>query len=264
MSEPDPFALEYSMGIHIPHLSPSTINSFITDKPGFYNSKVKRAPFSGSHATCRGTAVEHAINTWLETGVAENLSDIALAKYDEELMKTGCSKFDKTNIREEIPGMVEIAFKTYSAQFSDCREEVITQRRVEAELPGVSRKVMGYLDFFIMGKQVRDCKTSSKTPSGLSQSYILQGAFYNLATGLPVVFDYFIPNKTPVHKAIAMTPDQYLFGISYLTAAAKAIEELETCNSPRRVMELMSFPNLDAMWTYEDKIVAAKQWDIKM
>ena len=241
------FDLQYSMGIHVPHLSPSTVNSFITDKTGFYNSKILRAPFSGSHYTCRGTAVEHAINVWLETGVTENLSQIAVDKYKEEMIKSGLSLLDQTEICDAIPGLVELSYQTYSDQFSDCKNLVQTQRKVEASLEGVDRTVLGYLDFFVMGKAVRDCKTASKTPSSLSQSYILQGAFYNLATGLPVTFDFFIANKKPVYKGIAMTEDQCAFGISYLTAAAKAIEELETCDNPRRVMQLMTFPDLSNM-----------------
>lgn len=258
------FDLQYSMGINIPHLSPSTVNSFITDKTGFYNSKVLRAPFMGSGYTCRGTAVEHAINVWLETGVTENLSQIAIDKYKEEMIKSGCSLLADISIQEAIPGLVELAYQTYLDQFSDCKTLVQTQRKVEANLKGIDRVMLGYLDFFIMGKAVRDCKTSSKTPSSLSQSYILQGAFYNLATGLPVTFDFFIANKKPVYKGITMTEDQCAFGISYLTAAAKAIEELENCNDPRRVMQLMTFPDLSNMWTDSDRSRAAKEWGIEL
>lgn len=254
------FDIKHTNGIHIPHLSASTINSFIASRFGFYQSKVLGTPFQGNEYTSRGTAVEHAVNTWIETPDHGDFVDAALTRFDEEIKKSGLSRIAAEEVRETIPGLVEIALNHYQAEFSV--HKAITQRKIETELDGVSRKILGYLDFFQMGIAVRDSKVVSKTPSKLSQAYVLQGALYNKATGLPVIFDFFIPNKKPVVKSIALSTDEAIFGLSYLTAAAKAIEEIEVCDSPKRMMELMSFPNLDYFYNDKEKRAAAKLWNI--
>lgn len=253
------FDLSHTNGIHIPHLSASTINSFISSRYGFYQSKVKGAPFSGNAFTARGTAVEHAVNEWIEKKEG-NFIDAALRKFDEEIAKTGLSKIAVQDERDAIPGLVELALGFYASEFST--HKAITQYKIECQLEGVNRKIIGYLDFFQFGHAVRDSKVVSKTPSKLSQNYILQGALYRKATGLQVTFDFFIPNKKPVQKSISLSDDDYVFGLSYITRAAQVIEEIEQCDSPARMMELMSFPNLDSMYNDNEKREAARLWNI--
>lgn len=251
----------FSNGIHIPHLSASTINSFITDRPRFYASKVLRDPFKGNVYSSRGTAVEHSINVWVETGF-DDVQKTALDKYDEELAKNNISPIVGEEIRETIPGLALLALETYKNLFSSGKP--VTQKKIETTLPGVKRSIIGYLDFDLP-KIIRDSKVVSKTPSKLSQSYILQGALYKHSEKKDVVFDFFVPNKKPVHKAIELTDDDLIFGLSYLTAAAKVIEEIEECGDIKRMMELcLSFPNIEALYNMPDKIAAAKKWDIAL
>lgn len=258
------FDLEHTNGIHIPHLSASTINSFINDRFGFYQSKVMKAPFKGNQYTSRGTAVEHAVNCWIEN---PSLSDEILIKlceekFDEELSKTNVSKFTAEEIRESLPPLVKVALGFYKKEFESIKAE--TQHKFEYKLDGVTRPIIGYLDFYQPKVKVRDSKVVSKTPSKLSQAYILQGSLYRAAKEVGVCFDFFIPNKTAVHKSIELSDDEFIFGMSYLTRAAQVIEELETCDNPKRVMELMSFPNLDNFYNYEDRKEAAKIWGIRL
>jgi len=257
----DQFAFKHSMGITLPHLSPSTINSFITSRFQFYQSKVKGKPFSGNAFTARGTAVEHGINTWIEKGVA-NIKDV-LDKFDEEIEKSVFNQdHDKVmEVRSGLKGLFDCALEFYMEEFQI--DKAKTQQKVSIRIEGVQREVLGYMDY-LQKARVRDCKVVSKTPSSLSQSYILQGSFYRKATGLPVVFDFFVDNKKPVHKSILLTDDEYIFGLSYLTKAAQVLEELEECDNPCRIMELMSFPNLDDMYNREDKIEAATIWGITL
>jgi hypothetical protein len=254
------FDLIHTNGINIPHLSASTVNSFISSRYGFYQSKVLGSPFQGNQYTARGTAVEHAVNTWIENPGLENYVEVALTKFDEEIARAGLSKFAVEEVRDTIPGLVEVAFKFYTVEFET--NKAITQHKFSIQLEGVKRPIVGYLDYLVPDKIIRDSKVTSKTPSGLSQAYILQGALYKKAKGLDVYFDFFIPNKTPVHKPIKLTDDQYIFGLSYLTKAAQVIEEIEECDNSKRMMELMSFPNLDDFWTYPEKKAAADKWGI--
>jgi hypothetical protein len=255
------FDLLHSNGIRIPHLSASTVNSFIQDRFGFYQSKVLGAPFTGNQYTCRGTAVEGAVNRWIETG-CEKFEDNALAIFHEEFKKTGMHPLEAEDVLETIPKLARLAGNFYMDEFATTK--AVTQHKINVNLEGVKRPIIGYLDFYQPSLRVRDSKVVSKTPSKLSQPYVLQGALYNLATGLPVVFDFFVPNQKASHKPILLTDEDIEFGISYLTAAAKAIEELEQCDNPKRVMELMSFPNLDAFYNVKDKRKAANAWGIKL
>ena len=155
-----------------------------------------------------------------------------------------------------------MAFGFYKPEFTN--NPAKTQHKISVKLDGVERDVIGYLDFYQEGIRVRDSKVVSRSPSKLSQDYILQGSLYRKATGCEVVFDFFVDNKKPIHKPIILSDDEYIFGISYMTVAAKVLEELEVCDNPKRIIELMSFPNLDNLWTHADKVVAAKQWGIQL
>lgn len=256
------FELQHSNGIYIPHLSASTINSFITDRFGFYQSKVKRAPFSGNQYTVRGQAVEGAINEWLEKG-DDNVRATALRLFDEKITETGLHKIVYEDVRDTVEDLADLAFGVYQNEFSG--KNVVTQHKISCEnLPGVSRPIIGYLDFYLPEVVIRDSKVSNKTPSKLSQSYIIQGAFYKHTTGLDVVFDFFVPNKKPTYKDIWLTDENFKHGLSYMTQAAKVIEEIETCDDPKRLMELMSFPNIDALYNDKDKKKAAELWEIEL
>lgn len=255
--------LIHTNGIHIPHLSASTINSFIESRYRFFCSKIRRDPFAGSEHTSRGTAVEHAINVWIETGNDnfEFLVKTAEKKFDEELQKSGLSPFTYSDFRDTIEGLVDVALTHYKETFS--RNKAVTQHKIEHYLDGVGLPLIGYLDFYQEGVAVRDSKVSGKSPSSIKQGYILQGALYRKATGLPVYFDFFIPNKKPVVKTLMLSDDEYVFGLSYLTAAAKALVELESCDDPKRIIELMSFPDLSAMFGNQSDIQkACDTWGI--
>lgn len=256
------FDLTHSNGIHIPHLSASTINKFINDRFGFWQSKVMREPFKGSLHTARGKAVEHGVNTWIDEPSHKNLLAECLKVFDEEIAAAGISKFTAEEMRETVPGLLEVALGFYQPEFRE--RPAMTQRKITVKLDGVKRDIIGYLDYFQSGVAVRDSKVVGRSPSGLSQDYILQGSLYRYAEKLPVIFDFFVDNKKPVHKAVMLTDDEYVHGLSYLTRAAQVIEELEECDNPKRVMELMSFPNLANLWTEADRKVACETWGIVM
>lgn len=215
----------------------------------------------------RGTAVEAAINSWLATGQVDNMVSVALAKFAMELMewektasKAGLQKRDE--LLESIPGLVEVAYQHYESEFTMSKPQ--SQCMIACNLPGVKREIIGYLDYYRPKFMVNDCKVSAKTPSGLSQGYIIQGAIYQHATGCPVTFDFMVPNKKPVSKSIMLTDDEFIYGLSYATEAAKVLEAIEECESPKEIMKLMAFPNLSSFFTYEEKAEAAAEYGIKL
>lgn len=262
------FDLQHSNGIYMPHLSPSTITGFISRRPGWYASKVNRKPFQANPNMVRGTAVEHAINEWLLGADETDLVDIAVHKYTEEceswlkvMEGKDTSKFDE--IKDSLSGLVNAAFGHFSEKFDDFNRPT-QQERIEVHLEGVKRKVVGYLDYRqVKQKVVTDCKCVAKTPNKLSQDYKIQGSIYRSGTDdSTVVFDFVVANKKPIVKSITLTDEDYAFGLSYAKRAAMLIEELEECTDPRRVMQIMAFPNLDAYWDKGEQREVAKEWGI--
>lgn len=253
--------LTHNNGIKLPYFSVSTVNSFIENRFGFYQSKIKMTPFNGNQFMARGTAVEHGVNTWLEKRDHPDLLSVTLAKFDEECVKAGLSKIQVEDFRDTIQGLLDVALGFYKNEFSETG--ALTQQKIACKLDGVDRDYLGYLDYLQFDKAVRDSKVVNKTPSKLKQAYILQGALYNKATGLPVFFDFFVDNKKPIHKAIQIKEEEIAYGISYLTAASKVLEELQECDNPKRIIELMSFPNLEAFYSDGEAHAAAKMWEIE-
>lgn len=256
----DEFDLTTDNGIFLPHFSVSTVNKFIEDRFGFYQQKVKGERFKPNLAMLRGTCVEHGINSWLETG-NEDVVAFALNRFDLEVIEIECSKEDSNDIRKSIPGLTNTAFEFYSSLFMG--KTAITQQKVLGKFAGVEREVVGYLDFIVPSQMVRDSKVVGRTPPKLKQGYVIQGAFYKHVTGLDVFFDFFVDNKKPVHVPIKLTDSDYSFGLSYLIEAMKTLEKIQLCDNPKEMMRLMSFPNLDAMWTESDRKAAAKEWNIE-
>lgn len=255
-------------GINMNYLSPSTINSFIERRPQWYRQKVLGEKFKPSPNMARGTAIEHAINGWIETRETENMHDRMMEKYQEELknwfpIASNKALEKEKEIVETMPRLLEKAFQVYEKEFTMRLPE--TQAKIGCRLPGTDIDILGYLDYLRKGIRVNDMKIVSKTPSGLSQGYVIQGSLYKYATGCPVTFDHFIPLKKEVkHEPITLTDDQYVFGISYATKAILVLQELQTAQDPRRIMELMAFPNLAALWTYEEKAEAAEAYGISI
>jgi hypothetical protein len=256
-------------GINMRNHSPSTANSFIERRPAWFASKVKGAPFCANPAMARGTAVEHAINEWLRLGddSIPNLTEIAQAKFDQELVKFLATagpkgKEDYTSMRASIPGLVKVAYEHFSMKFTFGKP--ISQGAVDLKIPGLKLKTTGYMDYFQPGKVVTDCKVTSKTPSSLSQGYQIQGSVYNRFTGCPVEFDFIVATKDPKVVTIRMTDDECVFGMSYYTRTCEVLEEIQSCPSPKRMMELMCWPDLSAFWNYEEKLQAAKEHGITL
>ncbi len=257
----DEFELTQDNGIYMPHLSASTVNKFIEDRYGFYQSKVIGERFKPNVKMARGTAVEHGVNLFV-TGTNTMLVEMAIGKFDEEVNGIECDPQELKEVRDSIPGLLNLAIDHYREAFAFSNPEI--QSKISAKLPGVSRELTGYLDYLVPKKVVRDCKVVGVTPSKLKQGYIIQGSLYKFSTGLDVVFDFFVANKKPVVKSIKLTDNDYAFGLSYLIEACKVIEEIQVCESAQRMMQLMSFPNLEAMWTLSDKKEAANKYNIKL
>jgi len=244
------------------NLSASTINSFITDRMGFFNSKVLKNPFKPVLGMIRGTALEHGLNAYIEsqgTISVDDAIDAGMEKLEAELKANNFSDTDKAEeFRECLPGGIRCAVE----HFGKYSEIPRTQEKIEFNLKGVELPIVGYLDY-TFSNVVRDLKGYAKSPYGLPQGYQIQGSLYRKATGKKVEFVFVVFNKTPKIEVIPLSDAEYVVGLKYATLAAQQIEKLMGEEDPYEVLKLaMEFPNLDSIWDKEQKAEVMRQWRI--
>lgn len=252
------------------HWSPSTINSFITNRAGWRASKILKRPFIQTPNMSRGKAVEEIVNRFVENRGAPFINDehvgvCALEFYDNEnkLYKENAGPNWVDKFRADIP---RIAVKALEIYKDKCITETpLTQTKIYCKLPGVERQVLGILDYFWHGQKVSDCKVLSKNMSRLSIDYCISGGIYSEGTGTPVTFDTFVPLKKEVsHKPHKLSDAEKKFGLSYAAAAARCMEQLIVAEDPEEVFRLMSFPNIAAIWDADDRKKVADEWEFEL
>lgn len=242
------------MKLELNHFSGSTINSFIERRPSFYKSKILKKGIIVNPNMARGSAVEGYVNAYFR---GEQISPIEI--YDHELEDYPKDERYK-RIRDSVAPLAELALHHYKNEFLN---PPTMQMKIETRLDGVDRPVIGYLDYLEYGRQVRDCKVVERNSSKLPQSYVVTGSLYKKAMNCDVYYDLFVNNKKPVHTELKLSDEEYEFGISYATAAAKAIEELMECQDTDRFFELMCFPDLSTYYDEVERKEMADMWGIK-
>ena len=234
-----------NMLLELDHLSPSHINTFIENRPNWFARYFRDKPYSSNLNTARGHAVEAGIVHYLT--VEQDITESIKAGLEEYEKKIKGIKDDIT-YRQSIGPMIKTAIEGTDKQAG---YEVLllkygapeTQKKISVMLEGCDIPIEGYLDFFWPKKKVVDNKCTKRNPDSLSQGYIVQGAIYKLATGLPVYFLYEIANKTPTLKEIKLSDEDYQFGIALATRAAKAIQMIVNNPIDGRLMEALMFPD---------------------
>lgn len=240
--------------LQLQHFSGSTINSFIERRSGFFRSKVLNVPFRTNPSMARGKAVEEYVNAYFD---GEQVNPLDL--FDRECPPQDNEKYHA--IRSSVPTLANLALSFYESEFI---QHPLKQFKIEVRLPEVNLPIIGFLDYYQFGKQVRDCKVVERNSSSLSQAYIVTGSLYKLATGCDVYYDLFVNNKKPVHTELKLSDEEYKFGLSYATQACKTLEEIMICEDPDRFFELMCFPNLDEFYDPYEKKDVAEQWGITL
>lgn len=243
------------MLLEINHLSPSHINTFITDRAAWFARYFRGRSFAGNVFTVRGHAVEEGIVYYLtvEQDITKAIA-AGVKMYDEKIKGLK----DDLAIRQSIGPMIKVLIEGtekesgYDVAFLKYGKPN-TQEKINVTLSGCSIPVHGYLDFFWPNKCIWDNKAVGKTPDSLSQDYIVQGSIYRKATGLPVSFMYGIANKTPIIKKITLSDDEYRFGLALATRAAQAIETILETPLDGGLMESLMFPNPDRGYRKEEQ-----------
>lgn len=128
----------------------------------------------------------------VEDGVKEGLIDhdrsvddcakLAVRKYDRlTLMKPNIDAKKRQSKRDEVPAMVRNAIEALRPLG---KPEFLNgeQQKIQIELVGVRKPLIGYLDFYYPEKGlIVDLKTTGRMPKQISAAHARQGAVYSAA-----------------------------------------------------------------------------------
>lgn len=241
--------------------SPSQLNQYIEYRSQWFISRIRGIYVKAGLAACRGTAVEAGINYYIENEDATQEKAIAhaLKAYTQESVGIP----EDFNMRQSIAPCVIAGLKSFEDKgyFIDPPE---LQAEINCRLPGCKVDLFGKLDYKF-DNIIIDNKVTSKTPSCLSQGYILQGACYRYATGLPVKFHFIIPLKSEVKiKELTLSDEEYEYGLALATKTANHIELIYNAldDLPGDLLEALFFTNPDSLWDVREKAVHSEQFGI--
>lgn len=163
----------------IPHLSPSTCNTFIGSPATFVMEKVLKMRGQVGCAAFRGTATESGVAHGIMTGAS-----------DEECIKVANDEFYKLSAMSQDPAknkeqaavgeMVKIGL----AELRPYGPPTSAQGKIEYRFDGVLVPFIGYYDFeWSNHKIIVDLKTTHAIPSKIKTNHARQVSLYAAAKG---------------------------------------------------------------------------------
>lgn len=248
------------MSVHLPelkHHSASTINSFLTNRAQWYRNKIIGDKFQGSEHTARGTAVEAGINHWLSGDTDATVESVkhAISIWDKEIgyFDPKLDPDKELEFKQTLAPLVNAGIKSVKERYSEkYNRELVQQYKIAVDVPGCQFPALGYLDWIIPDTLVIDNKVTGKTPSKLSQNYIVQGAVYVKATKLPVEFHFEVALKTPKCVVIRITEEEVEYGWKLFCRACRAIEAIFAAPLDGELMENLFLANPDSFYNQKD------------
>lgn len=189
---------------YLTHLSPSTINAFLSNKPAFIG-KFLKFPRTDNINFQKGNTVERAVNFYFNdidskypqfAEYSENVhgdrnesTRLAMNIFQQEAKFM--DKFQET--LNYLPALCLKAIDTYS----ELNSKPACQVELRGELFGA--QIFGIADYIF--DKVHDCKVTGKTPNEMSVAHKIAANIYGKLTNKEVVYDYFIPLKSEMRHA---------------------------------------------------------------
>ena len=243
--------------------SPSSLSSFIEYRSSWFIQRIRGEYNKAGVFAARGTAVEAGMNHYIENDVKiEDCIKHALGVYTQESI----GQPDNFDVRQSIAPCVKAGIQSFE-ELGYLIDPPVLQAEINCSLEGCRKGVYGKLDYLFEGKKIVDNKVVSKTPSSLKQGYILQGAIYRYATGLPIDFHFVVPLKTGVKiKIITLTDEEYEYGLRLATRAAQCVETIfdNLDHMDGDLLEALFFTNPCSVFDYSEKAVHSKHFGIEI
>ena len=163
----------------IPHLSPSTCNTYVGSPASFVLEKCLKQRGQVGCAAFRGTAVEAGIAHGLETGA---LDDECIRVANEKFYELSAISQDpqKEKERAAVADMVRVGLK----ELRPYGPPTGAQGKIEYRFEGLLVPFIGYFDFEWQNhKIIVDLKTTHAIPSKIKTNHARQVALYTAAKG---------------------------------------------------------------------------------
>ena len=238
----------------INHLSPSSINTYISDPPMWvarylFNIKSPTGP-----AAIRGIATEFSLAKKYEEGEFdyETLEAKFITLCAESMLNLKDKKTEKEKkLLKNFGEVIDENFKYKNLKSY--------QERVEVQLEDLPIPIMGYIDFRFENKIV-DLKTTTRMPSQPTEAQKRQMAFYSMA----------YPNNS-VDLFFATPKSHKKFTLKNLTSYKKQLEKVAygiqkflSISDDKHELASFVYPNFDSwMWNVKMKEEANKIWSVK-
>tara|TARA_B100000900_G_scaffold297537_1_gene256058 strand:+ start:774 stop:1520 length:747 start_codon:yes stop_codon:yes gene_type:complete len=236
---------------NINYLSPSSINTYINDKPLWVMRYLFGMKSSGGASALRGIALEHTLSEKQEKGTFDfdglDKKFISLcAEVGIDLAEPKCEKERKSLVK--FGEVIDKNFKYPKVKGY--------QERVEVMLDDFPIPIIGYVDF-LFDDAVVDLKTTTRLPSQPTEAQLRQMALYSMAYPDKKMHLFFVSPKDH-KKFILKSLDKYK---NQLKKAALTIQRFLSLSDDKEELANLEYPNTDSwMWSDRMKKEATKIW----
>lgn len=189
------------------HLSPSQINTLLSCEAKFFFRYAMDMKIQPSGSLTFGKSYDVALNTNAEQKIeskqdmkVSDIQDIFSTEFDKLSPETDWKEENSGEVKDTGIGLI----KAYTNEIAPLVQPVKVQGEYHIDINGV--QVMGFTDIETE-TLVIDNKTSGKTPSGVSNDYLIQTATYKLMTGKDAELHFGIKNKKPITKILPVPLD---------------------------------------------------------
>ena len=236
---------------NINYLSPSNINTYISDMPMWVARYLFGIKSSSGAGAVRGIVQEAALADKYKTGKFDfnSLEMKYLMSCTEFKLDLNDAKVEKE--KSLLNGFGKVINENFN--YEDLEDY---QEKVEVQFEDMPIPVMGYIDFRFKDKIV-DLKTTTRMPSKPTEAQMRQMAFYSMAYPDNSI-DLFFATPKDYRK---FTLDNLSVYKKQLKKVAFSIQKFLSISDDKHELASLVYPNYDSWtWGYQLKQEAKKIW----
>lgn len=245
----------------IDHLSPSSINAYISDPCKWVMKYLFKSPRSSGPGAWRGTVVDECVGLYLamEKPDVSKVTDVAMRRFKALTEANEKDPHDDKVSKERH--LVPRYIQTACDYFHDFGQPEAYQKEVSVDV-GLPVPIIGFIDLKYQGI-VRDIKTVGRMPSAIPEPVNRQLSLYAHAESSDAIVDYINVTSTKA-EVRSIEVENVELHFDNLVAGARSIERLLTLGDKNEIAKLF-FPNLDSShfrfpWSDEEKEFAQSIW----
>ncbi len=203
-------------------IRPSSIGTFLDCSAKFKFQSIDKVQVPKALALAFGSAIHKPleINYTQKKETQQDLPTEQMVDEFSTAFEIETETVEPTEFKEEPKGQVKDMgvriIKTYHATISPKIQPQHTELRLQAEIEGLESDIditlSGQIDLIDSNNFLIDHKTTKRTPSGISEGYVLQQTSYKLlaeAHGIEIqrnMIDYLVKKTQPDIKRFEVTP----------------------------------------------------------